>query len=73
MTPNSDFINCKGCVALGEYEGEEVCYNLVRWIPPKVPKNPPCMTTKEDEEMPEYIAHIESWRVILRMMMGGSK
>ena len=71
MKLNPDLKNCKGCVALGEYEGIEVCCNAVTWKPtPEVPENPPCMITPEDEETPEYKARIEMLRVLLRMMIG---
>jgi hypothetical protein len=73
MKSNPYFRNCKGCVSLGEDEGDQVCCNLVTWHATEVPENPPCMTTPEDEETPEYKAYIESCRVMLRMMMGGAK
>jgi hypothetical protein len=64
------FSNCRGCVALGRYEGKTVCYNLVQWTGGDVPENPPCHETPESQETPEYKARIEAIKAIVKAQYG---
>lgn len=73
MKTDSHFNNCSGCVSLGNYEGETVCYNFVNWLSGPVPENPHCHKTPESQETPEYKAFIESQQALLRMMHGSSR
>ena len=67
---NTYFINCRGCVSLGRYEGKAVCYNLVQWTNGDVPENPPCHETPESLDTPEYMARIEAIRAIMTAQYG---
>ena len=68
MKSNPNLKNCKGCTALIDYKGFEICCNMVSWTPAEVPENPPCMITEADEKQPGYVAWIGSNRAILKMM-----
>jgi hypothetical protein len=70
MKVDLHYKNCRGCVSLGECEGETVCYNLVHWPDAPVPEYPPCHETPESQETPEYKAYIETIRAVLKARYG---